>query len=908
MSGMIDTSGQVIAVWRAPFADGMAHKVPFTAGGTIADMIAAMDFLPPDFHQRGSVLLGGHKVSRRNWNRIRPKPGVKATFHYALGGGGEGGGGKKGKSGILGLVIAIAAIAASVFTLGGGFAFLGTAFAQGAIGAKLLAGAFSLAGSLASAALSAPPTQQKAKSQDRPAGPASASGNVLGPGVPIPRVVGTAKIFPPLGSQPFTYRVGQDEFVEAIFCLAGPHDLQNIRVGDTLISDTSDITVQIRNGWADDTAIDLVNRYAVTKQPGIELSAHDVQPDAQDTLTNQTRPDLSVPHFHSVGAAASPDSILVDLLLSEGLYDNTDPNRRLTLPLRVTMKDTATGIVYNLPEFQFSSKQSREIKLGLQIVWRDQTVPIPTVMPAKEGWTGVFTSVPAQALPSMGGWTADASFYTGSGPTFLKSGNEGTSGVKRCYADGASMVVEIDAAAIPKSRYQLSIIRGAAFDFADFSQSSAYTYSGIVQDFFGYILSSGTAQVIESRENLSDRIGLVRVSSVYDSHPVAGGAEGCGLALITIVAKNRQVEDLSVIASGYVKDWDGTGWNTVTTTSNPVPHYFDVLRGPFTPDALDLDLIDNDSLVDWRQACIDNSYTCDMICEGDAIADVLSRIAGCGYARPRASETWGVIRDFDRSAEDPVQVFTARNSAGISMTKAFARLPDAFRAVYTDADGAQQQELVYRPGYENTVNPRIEEVQYVGLKTAAMVRQRALFDLMQGDLRSAFWSFSAPMEALACARGDLIQVNHDVIDQTHASARILEVEISGGNVIAIDVDSELPVYNEPLWQDIVAVEAVTTFELIGAKSSIGIRQSDSLQTIHAATGTTGSRTRIAFATPVPVVNDDDGLPLIREDNLVWIGIGTTNISMRLIAFGIEYDANQMAKITAVDEAPELWAA
>lgn len=907
MSGMIDESqfgGQVVAIWRAPFAEGMARMVPFPAGSTLADMVAAMDFLPPDFDRRGSVLIAGHVIGRKHWSRVTPKSGVRVTFHYALGDGGDEGGGRRGKSGILGLVIAVAAVAASVFTLGGGFAFLGASFAPNALGAKLLAGAFSLAGSLASAALTPPPVRpNQGPSQERQKGPASASGNLLGAGAAIPRVVGTRVAYPAMGTQPFTYREGNDEIVEALFALAGPHDLTDIKIGDAPIDDAEDVEHQIREGWPGDTPIDLFQRYAVTKTPGIELSAHDVVDDEQRKLRNQVDPAKSLPRWHAAGAADTPDEIRIDLTLPEGLYDNGNAGQRQMIPFRVKMTDLATGAVYHLPEMLYASNDAREIRASINLFWGSDFEQLPA-MPANEGWIAFYKSVPAQVSPPMGGWTAHSSFYS-SGDVFLVAGNEATTGVRRVKAEGDLVTIMLDAGSIPKSRYQVEVKRGATVRAGDFSKNASYTLSGTVQDFFGYIVSGSEARVVKARENLADRVGFVRLSSVFNRHPVFGGQGGSGLALIAVKARNRQLDALSVVASGYVKDWDGAGWNSWTTTSNPAPHFHDVLRGPLTPDPLDLDLIDNDSLVEWRQACIDGGFTVDTICEGEAIHDLLNRIAGCGYARPRASETWGVIRDYDRSGEDPVQVFTSRNSSGLSMSKAFARLPDAFRAVYTDENGIDQEEIVYRPGFEDTVNPRIEEVRYDGIKTRAAARARALFDLKQADLRSTFWSAAAPVEALVATRGDLIGVNHDVIDKTHASARIVDVEVEGGEVIALHLDSAVPLYNEPAWEDIAAFEGVEAVEMIGLQSSIGIRQSDGLFSVHAIEGATGQRDTIVLATPVAVALDDDDLPVIREDNLVFLGRAGSE-TMRLVVHSIDYDSNQTASITAVDEAPSLF--
>src|SRR5690606_31940428 len=139
-------------------------------------------------------------------------------------------------------------------------------------------------------------------------------------------------------------------------------------------------------------------------------------------------------------------------------------------------------------------------------------------------------------------------------------------------------------------------------------------------------------------------------------------------------------------------------------------------------------------------------YTCDLICEEAGVLEVLTKVAGCGFARPYSSEVWGVIQDYDRSGEDPVVVFSSRNSSGITMSKAFANIPDAYRASYRSASDIDKTReiVVNRPGGPELEGTRIEAIEYQGLKTEEAVTLRAKYDLLSEELRSTIWSFKAP--------------------------------------------------------------------------------------------------------------------------------------------------------------------
>jgi hypothetical protein len=892
--GPLATVEFVYAVWRPPFSDKRAMVHAFRPGLTIAEMVGKTTGLPPDFMERGEVLIGEYPIVRRFWKHIRIKPGQKITLHYPLGSGG-GSKGRGGKSGILGLIVSIAALVASVFTLGGGLAFLGSAFAQGAIGAKL-----------AARALTPLPAQPKQKGMPDQKGPASLSGNVLSAGAPVPAVIGTRRVFPPLGAQPLIERVDGDEIVEAFFVLAGAHDLTEIRLGDAAIEDAEDVTYQVKYGHPDDDPIDLIKRYSLTTTPQVELSRHVVTPDDQQLLDDQEQPTRSLPKWHATRSSTTPpDEIWLHLSFVQGLY-KSGSNDRWGVPFRVRMRASAGDDWIYLPELHYWSNSTQEIRASVKLAWADEPEVVPGIA-ANEGWIAAYKHVAGDASPTSDDYYADGSFSAGGGNDGLYQGAEASSNVRRVTLSRYEAVFWLDAAAIPKGSYQIEIKRGAGYHASDFSKS-ARTYNGDDRDLFWYILYSGKAKAPESRENVADQVYLLRCSSVVNQHPCPKG----GLfATIAIKAKNRSVDSLSVKASRYVRDWDGGGWNTLTTTSNPAPHLRDIWTGTLTPDPVPAGLVDEDSLIAWRQDCIDKGYRCNLVVEGESLTDLEGKVTGAGYALARKSETWGVIRDRDRSADEPEQIFTQRNSAGLTMAKAFARLPDAIRAVWYDAalDDSEQQKIVYRPTLTKAqvANPQIEEIRYDAFDNETDVTTRALFDLKQAELRAATWSFSAPAEALRTTRGDLIGINHDTIGRTHASARIADVDIEDGQVKGVWIDTAVPVWNEPgVFEntDFFAVEDVFT---LGLRSSVGIRQSDGAFSVHAISGVSSTRDHLAFETPVAVEEDEDGSPVIRADNLAYVGEAGREVR-RLIITALKWDRGQVAAVEAVDEAQELWAA
>lgn len=370
--------------------------------------------------------------------------------------------------------------------------------------------------------------------------------------------------------------------------------------------------------------------------------------------------------------------------------------------------------------------------------------------------------------------------------------------------------------------------------------------------------------------------------------------------------------DLSVWDGGNLHDESGEGWNVFNVTSNPAPHFRDVTSGTLNFDPLPENLLDDANILSWRDACYRNDYVCDIIAEGTRVQDLRNLIASCGFARPYQSEIWGVIRDYDRSAESPVQIFSPRNSNELNWKKAFPRLPTGFRVNYknNDAEQTDAQIVVYRAGAEGNAT-RLEQVTYDGIIRETKAIERAEFDLDQGRLRSTIYSMKTPIESIVCRRGSLVGVNHDILMTQYGSARIYSTTVESGDVTEILLDSQVQLYNETDMLSLADILGVGDMHTIGLKSGVTIRHTDGTLSTHELDCETGETDTLTLSTPV--ANDtvsagpfDSGaVPLIDYECLVVVGtIGKEY--KRLIVTEIAPQDDLVATLTLVDEAPELW--
>lgn len=876
---------QLYCVYRRPF--GAEPRVQrFREGLTFAEIVERMD-LPRSFvDQGGTVCMNGHPVPHGAWHLVKPKAvtaGVAnaITFHAPIRGGGDSGG--KNPLAILG-GLALAVLSGGAAS--GLFATAGGLFVKGSTSALFLAGGISLVGSLLLNALVPPPTldqQGEAQQQRRDA---AARGNVLDPNGSVPRVIGERRVFPPLAVEPLVTFDGDDEVVEAVYCLSGPHRLQDIRVGAAPIEDVAGALLETREGWPGQRPLTLIRRYGRTEATQREIRGHQVDGEDGALLDTSIDVGLAVPQAQVVATRKTPDTHELQLTFPQGLGRPRQENDLLRVPLRLRIRRIG-GDWKRLPELHYQGADFRQLRATIRLHWRAQNGAAPTAATTK-GFVAAFSAVPGQtAAPATAGWTADAYFYAGSGDTYASQNNLGSSGLRRYRMDRHVAEFFLDPAEFEPGRYEIEITRGCAIRRNDWSDAN-YQYQGNVRDLFGWF---GTpARIPFSRADMTDTLALVRSVSIWNRPPVRSQ----DFALIAVRARNVSLERLSVLAGGYVPDWDGTGWRDWTVTSNPAPHYRDTLLGRQNADPLPAENLDDTGLVDWREACESAGHAVDAVLQDTSVGEALTVIAACGYARPYQSDRWGVVRDYDRSAEPPVQLITPRNSANFRWTKAFAKLPDGLRVTFADAaeDWEDRQITVWRKGVSRD-GGLLEQVTYLGVTSEAEAIQRARYDLAQLELRATLFSLDMAAEALVCRRGALVGVVHDAVAEQAGFARVVE-----GGTDAVVLDAAVRCSDEPMPRAVTYFRAVPSVRALGTRTQAQIRYPDGEVALADLTNATGEAETLIFAeTQVEVP----------AGALVSTRVLVPDYR-RMIVFDMRWTRDYEATLTLVDEAPELFAA
>lgn len=907
------TKDHVVAIYRAPFSLGTPEVLKWREGWSVLDMAAEMDFLPNDFLENGIVLANGKQIPNEDWDKFVPAMQdvvTHVTFHAPIqGGGGDGGKNVIGIIAAIGLTIATSGIASGALLPNLSGSIASSLSISATAGAAILAGGVSIIGGLAISALTAPPVNRNVPANtDDGSGStslakASLSGNTLQPNAAIPRVIGTRRVFPPFAYEPIPEIIGQDEYISASYVLAGAHEMTDFQIGESALDINnidSDLEVYVFDGRPSSTPAPIPNLQGRTSTFNIEMSKHQVDPENGSLSANNG----ALPVFHGMMTADSPDEAWIHFML-QGLILQNSPSSVLRIPFRIRMRRIGDTVWRNLPELHLAentqSQRRYQIKFKFAPLSGGRTQPR-----ADKGWIEARKVVPAQNVPPLGTtFTSDSYFSSASGNDVYRNDTVNTTNVINVNLEPETATFFLDPASWPAGVYQIEIKRGAAFDNVSFT-SSTYSYGGSIRDFFG-ILTSRAMPL--NTENLLDSLVLTRCVSVRFQKPIRQE----NLATVYIRARNRAVDKLSVKASAYVRNFNGTNWNTIEKTSNPAAHFLDLMTGEMNSDPIPEELIDFDSLQDWWTRCNSEGLKCDMVVDSGTVADTMSLVASCGYAQPFHSELWGVVQDYDRSAETPVQIFTSRNSAGLNWKKALPKLPTGLRVNYSDIlyDYDQRQINVYREGAEDN-DAQIEQTTYEGIVEADKIVRRARFDLRQGAYRSAVYSLSTSAEALKCRKGSLVGINHDLVTRMRGAARVSEVILNDSGLISgLVLDQTVNVLKEEEFLTVANFNAVINVNDLGLRTGCTIRRSNGLFTTHEVSNVSEETDTIYFTTPfADDVTDgsffDKGkIPQVKEGCLVAVG-ELNNVQKRYIVTEISNGAGLSANLTLVDEAPQLW--
>jgi len=342
------------------------------------------------------------------------------------------------------------------------------------------------------------------------------------------------------------------------------------------------------------------------------------------------------------------------------------------------------------------------------------------------------------------------------------------------------------------------------------------------------------------------------------------------------------IANLSATVSSYANIWDGVDWDTEAVSNNPAALMRLVLMGPANERRRSEAQVDQDNLADFYNFCANNGYAFNMVRDfQSSVWETCADICAAGRASPSLSGgKWGVMMD---EADKPIrQHFTPRNSWGFESSRMLTIKPHAWRVrfINEDQDFQQDERIVYDDGYSASNATHFEGLEFPGITDPDLVWKFGRFHIAQLGLRPEEYAFNCDLEHLACQRGDLILVSHDVPMWGLGWGRVKEVLSDGGVKVGVVLDERLVVES-------------------GKSYNLRFRLEDGTSYVRAVSADPGETDEFAFTETTTENIQVGDLSIFGE-----VGTETT----RLIIKGVDRDVNYTAKLICVDEGPAIYTA
>jgi hypothetical protein len=754
----------VMVEFRRTIWSERADVRPFLPGASINDIVRAFN-LPMEFERFGGVYLKrdradpGHVVPRELWHRVRPKPGTMLFVSLIPQGGGEGGG--SGKT-VFAAVAAVALIALSYGTA----SFLTPLI--GAFGAKVVAAAVVVGGSLALQSLTKPTAGREAAqvsgagSSGPTLGVAGISQNPISAWQQIPCVQGFFRISPPLLAKPFTIIEQNDQIVNMICGAAGQYDISEIMINETAITDfpAGTIEYQTREGWEDDEELTLITQSVFEENIGQEMSKHRLDIDQATLIAPHT---ASYPKPFIMKTARRTDDFRILLSFPSG-FGQFDSNADRLMAFRVRIRPIVNGTPgawVNLPEMHMQASTRSPLRQEIWLIWGEaaEEDSVRAEVSGEQSFWPLFYYANSE-------WAASSYFFlAGAGAT--------NTNVRHVYAGRDEVYFFLDTETFAQGQYEVEITRSRM------STPSGFTSSSYGGGLFTYTAFNDPNYSIPSQKDFSQSVVIQSYASFRNEYPIRRP----GLALIAVQARNIQIQSVSALFKQYV---DGV------LTQNPKVIFEDVATGALNAQPLDPARLAD--LTEWEDHCDDNNLTCNRVIESGSVEDALVVAAQCGDALLRRSDKWGVVVDKDRSEEDSVGVITPQVMVKplvvtIEFLTGARGIVPSFHDETNNYSIREFDEPVFDDGVAVTTSTLIESTPYDGLTTDVLVRRRALRDLRAARLRNKKYSFALDIRGIDLIKGDKIGLAHDVLRHSYGSGRVRSFVVASGNLVSVTLNT-----------------------------------------------------------------------------------------------------------------------
>ena len=384
----------------------------------------------------------------------------------------------------------------------------------------------------------------------------------------------------------------------------------------------------------------------------------------------------------------------------------------------------------------------------------------------------------------------------------------------------------------------------------------------------------------------------------------------------------RSLETVTFFCERSVPDYFSTS-NPFIRTSNPA-HICLYILGEYVNrtsiyDTIE-DLVDMDSFREFRDYCSSNNLEFNGVFDFDTnVFDALRSVAITGRS----------IIDFSRGKVriiTPVKktsrsaIFSSRNLNDFKREVLFKQKPDALKADFVNEDENYNIDQVteYFEGKSASNARDIRDISLFGITDRSQARSHLRFLIDRFDLGKEVFSFTVSLLNLGLERGDLIGINHELIEGDHVTFRVLKRLIHENTVPNDPLDGyidgvisdqknfpELDFANNEYMIQVVTDDGTTHNIDIDRVETVAM-EDETHDNMETSTGdqVLNSNNEVVLLTPLQyksLVFKDSQLPnLFQEGNICYFG-RKTSIFKDCLVVSIESTGAFEARITATPQ-------
>lgn len=816
------------------------------------------------------VEVNGSPVMRDRWH-LAPITSDHIMIHVPVHGGG-GDGEKDTMRTILSIVVVVVSIITGQYY---GAAFGASMGISASMGTSLLSAAVMTAGMLLvnaiapirSASSAAGLSSDKQDYKDSPTYSLQGSQNQANPFGPIPVVLGKHRMYPPYGAHPYTEILGNDEYLRMLFIWGyGPLKIEDVKIGDTLLSSYSDYEVEHREGRADDEDITLVPSAVY-----------------QDGITTQL-----VASSGRLVRAAKPgvDEISVDISFPRGCVEFNDEGTRITRNVRVLAEYREIGT-----EEWTAVSDSTTVNVAAKTETWTQTLGASSFYGIYVTEDGIIQVINGSsvALPEkymIGYFTV---IEPVEGPKYISVVNLSPAGVTGMICSNSGpYAYQITAGTVyrPPRTFDIysattSVLRYGSRWLVDRTKNYEVALTRITADSTG--------------DKVIDEVYWATLRGFRNDPPVSFPFPLAMTAIRIRASEQLQgvLDSFNGIVTSYATAWDGDEWTGEAVTQNPAALYRLALTHPANARQREEEQINDAGLGDWYDFCDDNGYEFNMIRDfRTSVWEVLADIAAAGRASPTLTDgVWGVVAD---TGDQPViQHITPRNSWGFSAEKTLYHRPHAFRVPFTNEDQGYEKDerIVYDDGYNESNATQFESIEFPGITSPDLIWKFGRFHIAQARLRPEQYTINMDFEHLVCRRGSKVRVSHDIPLWGSGWGRVKSLVIG-------DAEADPPTDPEKTY-GVILDDVVVMAPDKGYACRFRLADADNTSLCLSVNTEVGETNTLTFSTPLPTASGP------QEGDLAMFGEASRE-SVECLVKSIERASDYTAKLTLVDAAPEVY--